>query len=451
MSTRACKVCGQALDKSAKVRRISKIWPPDVVATLSKLRPNLQLTEGDRLCAEHLENRASETISKKNPPRVRSLDGLAWSAPSSRPLVVRRSPAPKRKIPDEAEELRKRVRELEEENSKLKGALMGQRLAAVIDSDAKLAQWVSFLDGERMARLRILLDGWMPTKATSSANNTKFNKNLLFDAFLCVLKGGQSLAQVADMAQVQPNTMRKWFDKTAEELYDWAGRQIHFLSPAELLEEQAKLAGTDFESYLVMYVDGTLIPLFTPQDKRLHRQTFSDKHGINGWTFFALVTTTGRCVAISDLKGGRVNDKSQWDESDIVERLDAFYTEAQPRIDGVRYTMALCGDKAYVFMRKPDGWKVIVTKSAEKTLHAEGVDDDASEQSNQDPRLKDVILTPAVAVYRSCVERFFARVKRFKGLANPQLLRDRARAKRLVTIAAALVNYDYATSEATHF
>ena len=68
MSRHACKVCGQSLDKSAKVRRISKIWPSEVVATLSKLRPNLQLKEGDRLCAEHLENSASEAISKKNPP-----------------------------------------------------------------------------------------------------------------------------------------------------------------------------------------------------------------------------------------------------------------------------------------------------------------------------------------------------------------------------------------------
>jgi hypothetical protein len=86
-------------------------------------------------------------------------------------------------------------------------------------------------------------------------------------------------------------------------------------------------------------------------------------------------------------------------------------------------------------MRKPAGWKVVVTKSAKETL-------DEEEVENDDPRMENVELDPGVAVFRSVVERTIARMKRWLALGNPMLMSEHQRAQRLVHFVAALVNWE---------
>jgi hypothetical protein len=57
-----------------------------------------------------------------------------------------------------------------------------------------------------------------------------------------------------------------------------------------------------------------------------------------------------------------------WVETDIVERLDAFCSEEQPRIGAIRYAMVASGDKASILMRNPGGWKLIASKEADLAM-----------------------------------------------------------------------------------
>jgi hypothetical protein len=143
----------------------------------------------------------------------------------------------------------------------------------------------------------------------------------------------------------------------------------------------------------------------------------------------------GRIVYVSDLDGGSVHDKTQWDECGIVADLADFYRNCKATVGGQEYQFALTGDKAYVLMTKPDGWQVVVTKSATETL----ADNDVQ---NNDPRMENVKLDPGVAIYRSVVERTISRMKRWLGLMNPLLVQSFQRAQKMLHFVAALVNWE---------
>lgn len=99
------------------------------------------------------------------------------------------------------------------------------------------------------------------------------------------------------------------------------------------------------------------------------------------------------------------------------------------RSDARQPTMARIGAGAS-HMEKPAGWRVIVTKSAESELAAEGRD-----------APPDVTLDPGIAIIRSVVERAIGYLKQFQMLRMPSLMRDYKRASHCVTLIAGMVNW----------
>ena len=86
-------------------------------------------------------------------------------------------------------------------------------------------------------------------------------------------------------------------------------------------------------------------------------------------------------------------------------------------------------------MKKPNGWRAIVTKSAEAEIPA--ADDDEIAQNSDN-----VSFDPAIVVVRSVIERVFARMKQFGILRNPVLMSTAGRAGKIVKLVGAFVNWE---------
>jgi hypothetical protein len=163
---------------------------------------------------------------------------------------------------------------------------------------------------------------------------------------------------------------------------------------------------------------------------------------------FFVVAADGFITYVSNLDGGRMPDAEHFKEENMWERLEQFYRteidQEQARDPSERWSLAVGGDKAYPFIRVPEGMRLLVTSSAQETIDEAG--ENASESENidrtpmRDPpgpsrpssalptrsrRVRHLgpaaELSPDLAPYRAVVERVIWRVKRHLLLSNGTL------------------------------
>lgn len=170
-----------------------------------------------------------------------------------------------------------------------------------------------------------------------------------------------------------------------------------------------------------MFVDGTVLPTWTPSNPKRRRNMWNNKHHMSAFTFFILVCPDGRIAYVSKVDIGSRHDKTAWDNSDIVSRLEEAYPEPT---NG--WSFGIGADKAYPNMHLPKHFEASITKSGE---------------DGNVPKQPGVHFTPKIAKHRSVVERTIGVIKSWGILNNiAAVSQSDCETEVLVHIVCALVN-----------
>ena len=76
---------------------------------------------------------------------------------------------------------------------------------------------------------------------------------------------------------------------------------------------------------LFFFVDGTVLKIWTPSDKKVAHACFNSKHNHHGLVFFIVVAPNGRILYVSDVCDGSTHDKAHWNSSGVIEILKEAY------------------------------------------------------------------------------------------------------------------------------
>jgi hypothetical protein len=149
-----------------------------------------------------------------------------------------------------------------------------------------------------------------------------------------------------------------------EDLYPWAKEQVRFLKIPEWRAHHSEELKQDFPDTLFLFVDGTVLEIYSPSDAKARRAHYNSKHCFCAWSFFVVVSPMGEIVYVSKLSAGSEHDASQWDASDCVAKLQHKYLFLHP--DRAKTKLALAGDKAYPRIDLPRYWHLYVTMTADE-------------------------------------------------------------------------------------
>jgi hypothetical protein len=153
--------------------------------------------------------------------------------------------------------------------------------------------------------------------------------------------------------------MEDWTTK----LYPWALTQIKFPSLSNWVKNTPENLAEKFPDHLFLFVDGTVLKIWTPEQPKSRRNMYNNKHGFCAWVFFIVVDPYGHIVYLSDVDIGHTHDATHWNESSAVDLLTTTYSSM---MKNSRKVFCMGGDKAYPNMNLPDNWHVYVTMTAEE-------------------------------------------------------------------------------------
>jgi hypothetical protein len=240
------------------------------------------------------------------------------------------------------------------------------------------------------------------------------------------LRSGFTFSDLADMLHVTTATASNIVDRGLSALEAWSDSQVYLPTPEAWLASAQSMV-LDFPSFLMMFVDGTVLPIFDSHNTRGHRKNWSTKHNQTAFSFWILVQPDGRVAFLSKLYHGSTHDQTMWNRSQVAVTLSEFYNGSTVRIEGQEYHFAIGGDKAYPNIDVPDGWHVFVTRSGE---------------SADNPTSSNFHATPFIAKYRSVVERTIGSIKQFKALLNVVAISwSTMRGGRMVKLACGIYNW----------
>ena len=137
------------------------------------------------------------------------------------------------------------------------------------------------------------------------------------------------------------------------------------------------------------------------------------------------------------------------------------YNNGELDVENSRYRCTIGGDKAYKGLQVPEGWLLLLTKSAERhdveeemNAHNHGPNPKPKPKPKPKPRSKpkpapqevrvEEVYDAGVATYRAVVERVMAALKRWRVLVTQYHLSNRNRAKKIIFVVACLTNYQLA-------
>ena len=219
--------------------------------------------------------------------------------------------------------------------------------------------------------------------------------------------------------------MRKLFMRVVHSLVPWAMSFLKFPSIEAWSASSPASLKSKYPTHLFFFVDGTIMKINAPQDEKTACAFFNFKHGYHGYVFFLAVMPNGQIVYVSGVREGSVHDKTHWNQSGVVNLLK----EAYP-LRSEEHTFAIGGDKAYPGLERPDGWKSIVTMTAE--VEEDGMKDKV-----------DFFRDSGIARFRAVVERTICAVKKWRILRNESFLTkiDGNELNELLLVICALTNY----------
>jgi hypothetical protein len=162
-------------------------------------------------------------------------------------------------------------------------------------------------------------------------------------------------------------TASRLMDDWIEAMSEWATQQVYFPPLPEWISHTSENLRMDFPKSLFLFVDGTVVEIYTPGDAKCRRNHFNNKHGYCSWSFFLVVDSFGHIAYVSDVSLGAEHDSTQWNNSDCVTKLEEEYKP------GKQWQLCLGGDKAYPHINLPEKWHLYVTMTATDTSDGNNV------------------------------------------------------------------------------
>jgi len=111
---------------------------------------------------------------------------------------------------------------------------------------------------------------------------------------------------------LQPNisrpTFMKMFQETMEDLYKWATTEIYLLKPNDWRKQNTDRLNTWRSSFLFYFLDGTVLPIWSPGDVAKNKANFNTKHGCCAHFYYIIVAPDGRIVYVSLVDVGSTYD-----------------------------------------------------------------------------------------------------------------------------------------------
>jgi hypothetical protein len=274
-----------------------------------------------------------------------------------------------------------------------------------------------------------LFEEWSPY------STDKWDKTYLFSTFLTWLRRGYTYVFLEAMLGKSEFCFRTHFPKLIKELQPWAKKQIGWPTMEEWRRSHNQKLKEQYPNKLFFWVDGTVIKLFKPKDCKTARVFYNNKHGYHGFVFFVAVSPDGRVTYLSASMAGTEHDKTHWNESSAPKEMEEVYVVTE---DGEIFV--LCGDKAYKGMRRPIGWKNMVTMTGEKEEEGEG---EVNEEEKETWWHQNYDCDAKIARFRAVVERTIGAIKKWLILTNVAFVTrcDYQSFQELLTLIVALTNY----------
>lgn len=263
---------------------------------------------------------------------------------------------------------------------------------------------------------------------------------------LIILRTGMSFQNAAHFLGPSANesSARACFNDWVQTVYSFSEDKniITFLTLSEWRKEchtKSDFIGC-YPNKLIYFVDGTPIEVLVPSDPVASFLTFNTKHQMNAFTFFIMVTPTGKIVYVSNLEAGGTHDATHFRAEQVVQKLTNFYKLRQKNL-----TLCIGGDKGYRAVEPPPGWKMLITKSGEKS------GDDGQSISAKDSGMEKIVsknieFDEKIAKHRSVVERVFSKLKLWQILTTKRHLFRTTLSQKNVFVICSIYNYFYKTA-----
>lgn len=197
-----------------------------------------------------------------------------------------------------------------------------------------------------------------------------------------------------------------------------------------------------FPQELMIIIDGTSLPIKTPENERIRTQMWVTYKHHHAWRYLVAVLPNGRIVFVSELQEGKILDSDQYNRSGLRDLLRNTYpSESCPS----GWKFCLVGDKGYIYIVPPPGWDLLLTKSGELELR-ESRDGQTSAPDSGDPALGGSFIRRfdmSIAPVRSVVERSISLIKRWPRIsqASGSFKAGDRMLTSMVLIAAAYANH----------
>ena len=205
------------------------------------------------------------------------------------------------------------------------------------------------------------------------------------------------------------NTFKDMICLTARDMAEAIKPAICFPPLSEWIEMNKGKGSEKYhnEKKLIFILDGTSLPVYKPNNHAFANRGWWVHHKKHhAWRYFVCVTLSGKIVWVSNLYMGNEKDATIYKASGLREILSELYPSEY--WDG--WKLVVGGDKGYAFIIPPDGWELLLTKSAENETQSD------NESSNENV---DFICNLDVdfAIPRSVVERTIGLLKRWRKLS----------------------------------
>jgi len=186
---------------------------------------------------------------------------------------------------------------------------------------------------------------------------------------------------------------------------------------------------------LFVFIDGTIVRRNDSRSRSVSRLLWNDKHKAKCWSFFISVYGNGRINFVSRTDAGTLHDATALRRSGFLHRFSKFCDKFRGirrhiQVGKKRFKVGIGADKGYRGIQAPPGIRFVVTKTGAKQ---------ADEHGSGKPNAKNEF-NPAVARFRSVVERTIGAMKQFKILRTYSHLRRLSRSRRIVRVVANLTN-----------
>ena len=190
---------------------------------------------------------------------------------------------------------------------------------------------------------------------------------------------------------------------------------------------------------LLLLLDGTSANIQKPSLHVTGRDMYVQYKKHNAWCYFIATVPNGEIVYLSNFFIGKDDDSKAWCASGLKQTLEDLYNSE----DWKGWTLCIGGDKGYVFAEPPEGWEVMLMKTAESEL--EGSEQTAVPEDGDPQRRLGYVwsMNTNFTIPRSVIERSIDLIKRYKKLYSGSIRLNQGDKFfcGLVVVAVSVANY----------